>query len=254
MRRTAQANLILTEVISSPLMDESGSILPTIQENPLDGEVMAVTRSKAKLKSPLNWSDQQQVREEVRERLSKERESVPSSSSIPPIADDDDDFFHELMTIPLTVTLGQLLDTVPLFKEWMLCRLKPQPVLVADPAVCGLEPADVDFRVPIIQVEFQSKLFSNVLLDGIFGFNILLEVEYHKLSDVTLHPAPFQVKMADQRHIQPLGLLCGQEICIASLSFKVTFAVLCMADIGGAYSMLLGRPLLYCMSEARLGY
>ena len=113
------------------------------------------------------------------------------------------------MSVLLTVTLGQLLDTAPLFKERMLRRLKPQLVLVFDPIVCGIEPTDVDFHVPIIQVEFQDKLFSNVLLDGGFGVNILLEAEYHKLLNVTLHPAPFQVKMADQCRIQPLTLLCG---------------------------------------------
>ena len=87
-------------------------------------------------------------------------------------------------------------------------------------------------------------MFSNVLLDGGSGVNILSEAEYHKLLNVTLLPAPFQVKMADQRRIQPLGLLRGQEIFVAGLSFKVTFVVLHMADTGGAYSMLLGCPLV----------
>ena len=48
-------------------------------------------------------------------------------------------------------------------------------------------------------------MFSNALLDGGSNVNILPEAKYHKLLNVTLHPAPFQVKMADQRRIQPLG-------------------------------------------------
>ena len=132
----------------------------------------------------------------------------------------------------------------------MLRRLKPQSVLVFDLIVCGIEPTDVKFCVPIIQVKFQDKLFSNVLLDGGFGVNILLEAKYHKLLNVTLDPAPFQVKMADQWHIQPLGLLCGQEIFIVGLSFKVTFVVLHMANTGDTYSMLLGCP-LFCIARLK---
>ena len=79
-----------------------------------------------------------------------------------------------------------------------------------------------------------------MLLDGGFDVNILLEAEYIKLLNVTLHPAPFQVKMANQRRIQLLGLLCDQDIFIASLSFKVTFAILRMANTGGANSIMLG--------------
>ena len=51
-------NLILTEVISSPIPDDSGFIRPSTQVNPLNGEAMAITHSKAKLKSPLSCSDQ----------------------------------------------------------------------------------------------------------------------------------------------------------------------------------------------------
>ena len=94
-------------MISSPILDYSSSILPFISINLPDGEAMAVTRLKAKLKSPLNWFDQQHVREEVRERLYKQKEPAPSNSSSTP--DDEDDFFQELMSVPLTVTLGQLL-------------------------------------------------------------------------------------------------------------------------------------------------
>ena len=51
--------------------------------------------------------------------------------------------------------------------------------------------------------------------------------------------------MANQRRIQPLGFLYDQDIIVARLSFKVTFVVLRMADIGGAYFMLLGKPLFW---------
>ena len=49
------ANLILIKVISSPISDSS-SIPPPVLANPPNVEAMAITRSNAKLKSPLNWS------------------------------------------------------------------------------------------------------------------------------------------------------------------------------------------------------
>ena len=81
-----------------------------------------------------------------------------------------------------------------------------------------------------------------VLLDGRSGVNILPESEYLRFGGFKLHPAPFQVKMANQRRLQPLGLLNDQEISIAGLKYKINFVVLKMHTRNLAYPMLLGRP------------
>ncbi|MCO5605433.1 hypothetical protein L7F22_059617 [Adiantum nelumboides] len=106
-----------------------------------------------------------------------------------------------------------------------------------------VDPSDVDFLVPIVVVVFQGMLFEEVMLDGGLGVNILPEEVYRKLKlGGTLSPTPFQVKMADQRRVQPLGILKQQAIEIASIVFFVNFVVLRMKDPDSSYKMLLGRP------------
>ena len=53
--------------------------------------------------------------------------------------------------------------------------------------------------------------------------------------------APFRVRMADQRVVQPLGLIENIQVKTGGAKLSVSFLVL---DVGDAYSMLLGRPWL----------
>lgn len=92
-------------------------------------------------------------------------------------------------------------------------------------------PKDVDFRVPTVEVLYEGKVFKEALLDGGSGVNIFCESVYLELKQPKLvEPAPFQLKMADQRRLQPLGILKDQVITVASLTFRVNFVVLKMQD------------------------
>ena len=102
--------------------------------------------------------------------------------------------------------------------------------------------ADVDFRVPAITVKFQNQFMDGVLLDGGSRVNILPESVYLKFQKLKLHPAPFQVKMADQRRLQPLGILKDQEITVAGFRYRINLVVLKMHSGNLTYPMLLGRP------------
>ena len=56
--------------------------------------------------------------------------------------------------------------------------------------------------------------------------------------------ALFAVRMADQRRVQPLGLLRGLKMEVSSMKFEIAAVILRMEDISGAYPLLLGRPWL----------
>lgn len=81
-----------------------------------------------------------------------------------------------------------------------------------------------------------------MLLDGGSGVNILSESELQLMKNVKLEPAPFQMRMADQSRVQPMGMLRQQVVTVHGLQFQVNFVVLRMKDAGSAYKMLLGRP------------
>ena len=100
----------------------------------------------------------------------------------------------------------------------------------------------MDFRVPAIIAKYKDQFIDGMLLDGGSSVNILPKSVYLKFGNQKLHPTPFQVKMADQRRLQPLGLLKDQEILVARLKYKINFVVLKMHKGNLAYPMLLGRP------------
>ena len=101
---------------------------------------------------------------------------------------------------------------------------------------------DVDFRVPTVQVEFAGKVLREVLLNGGSRVNILLSSIYFKLGSPKLRATPFQVKMADQRRLQPTSILKDQTITVATLLFNLNLVVLNIQFDEDTYPMLLGRP------------
>ncbi|MCO5612765.1 hypothetical protein L7F22_067035 [Adiantum nelumboides] len=216
---------------------------------------MAVTRSKAKLKSPLDWEEQKDVREEVTEEIlndQKEEGKHKRKKRMVEKEEQEEDkseaLFKEMLNSPLTFTLDQLLSLVPMFRDRMYSTILKSRISGDRPlfeqSVCSalISPEDVDFQVPTVPLEFDSRKFSSVFLDGGSGVNILAESEFLKMKNARLEPAPFQVRMADQSRVQPIGILRKQSLIIQGLQFPVNFVVLRMKENLKAYSMLLGRP------------
>ncbi|MCO5613387.1 hypothetical protein L7F22_067663 [Adiantum nelumboides] len=94
-----------------------------------ESEVMAVTRSKAKLKSPLDWEEQKDIREEVTEEIlndQKEEGKHKRKKRMVEKEEQEEDkseaLFKEMLNSPLTFTLDQLLSLVPMFRDriWMV--------------------------------------------------------------------------------------------------------------------------------------
>ena len=82
----------------------------------------------------------------------------------------------------------------------------------------------------------------NVLLDRVSSVNAFSEAMFRLLGLVEMEPAPFAVKMADQRRVHPLVLARHLHVCIAEFLYTIATVVLRMEDIQSAYPLLLGRP------------
>ena len=102
-----------------------------------------------------------------------------------------------------------------------------------------------DDQVPTIQVDCKVrkhwKPVHSVVIDGGAGVNIMAEHTRRYLGITDMKEAPFRVRMADQRVVQPLGLIENIQVKAGGAKLSVSFLVL---DVGDAYSMLLGRPWL----------
>lgn len=226
-------------------------------ENQGDVPILAVTRSKGKGKAPIVWEDQEKIRRKVSQKLERKQPQISefepelqSSESdeekvIPPKLEDwENQVYEELIQTNVQLKMEQLLRLVPAFRQQLKKKLtegSQQEVYAAE--VHPIEQMeDVDYTVPTIEAEFAGKSIQGILVDGGSGVNILSDTMYREMGSPKLEPAPFQVKMADQRRLQPLGILKKQTMVVSGLPYYVNLVVLKMQRGEAAYPMLLGRP------------
>ncbi|MCO5572275.1 hypothetical protein L7F22_026028 [Adiantum nelumboides] len=105
-------------------------------------------------------------------------------------------------------------------------------------------PMDVDYKVLVVGVSIGKVFVPGVFLDGGSGVNIIPETTCKRLTLLDWDPAPFQVKMADQRRVQPLGILRNLLISVGGLQFVANFVVLRLEESTCSYPLMLGRPWL----------
>jgi hypothetical protein len=56
-------------------------------------------------------------------------------------------------------------------------------------------------------------------------------------------PTPFLIRMANQRKVQPIGLIRNLKINLVGCEYKISITMLNMGNETKTYSMLLGRLL-----------
>ena len=94
---------------------------------------------------------------------------------------DDYQLFDDLLQANVHLSLDKLLNIVPNFKQHIIAKYKvcsgadKQAVDVdaVQPQQTVVE--DVDFRVPVVQVEFAGQVLNEVLLDGGLGESIFCQ-------------------------------------------------------------------------------
>ncbi len=82
------------------------------------------------------------------------------------------------------------------------------------------------------------------MLHGGFGVNISIKQLRLRLGLPKPKPAPYNLGMAHQTNIKPMGLICDLKIYVHSIPYVITFIVLHNSVVDISYSMLLGRPWL----------
>ena len=231
--------------------------------------VLAVTRSGRQyvaekahedrtMKDPKIWEAQKQVRQGCLKEIQKlqkdmvqtdvpqkqgekapiQEEMIQQSKHVQAKADKS-----RILTDTM-VSLDQILSLVLEFKRQILKQAMEEEIIKQEPDICQVEAEDVDYIVPKVQIHYNAEVIDTALVDGGSGVNILPEFMYKKMNLPVLEEVPFQLKMADQRRIQPLGILRNQEIIVAGLAFSVNFVVLRMDEGDSPYPLLVGRPWL----------
>ena len=100
-----------------------------------------------------------------------------------------------------------------------------------------------DEEMPMISVIMNKKIL-NALIDGGSGLNIITNTLRRKLGLKKIEPAPFTIKMVDQRKVTPKGIIRDVRLDVGGIVIRTTPTVIEMVSTEDNYSLLLGRPWL----------
>jgi len=104
----------------------------------------------------------------------------------------------------------------------------------------------------IIQVQIKKNTIEDVLLNRGSKVNIITKQLKLKLGLPKPKLAPYNLKMANQTTIKPVGLIKDLKIYVHGIPYIITFTILQNSVVDFNYSMLLGRPWLKDVNVATL--
>jgi hypothetical protein len=96
----------------------------------------------------------------------------------------------------------------------------------------------------VIQVYIGKNTIEDVLLDGGFGVNIIIEQLRLRLGLPKPKPTPYNLRMGNQTITKLVGLIRDLKIYVYGIPYKTIFTVLQNSVLDFNYSMLVGRPWL----------
>ena len=96
----------------------------------------------------------------------------------------------------------------------------------------------------MISVIVKNKRIPNALIDGGSGVNITTDTLRRKLGLKKIEPAPFTIKMANQRKVMPKGIIRDVRLDVGGIVIWTTLTVIDMVSTKDSYNLLLGRPWL----------
>lgn len=93
----------------------------------------------------------------------------------------------------------------------------------------------------VIQVQTCINTIDDVLLDGGSKVNIIIEKSKARLGLPKPKLAPYNLQMANQTTIKPIGLIKDLRMYVYGIPYIATFIILQNITIDSNYSVLLGR-------------
>jgi hypothetical protein len=131
-------------------------------------------------------------------------------------------------------------------KQYIFKLIKPiQPI---QPELVQVKPACVtiaiDHQMVVIQIQVGKNFIDDVLINGGFGVNIIIENMKIQLGLLKPNPTLHNLRMANQTIAKPLGLIKNLKIFVHGIPYIVTFIVINSNVLDSNYSILFGCPWL----------
>ncbi|MCO5597234.1 hypothetical protein L7F22_051310 [Adiantum nelumboides] len=198
------------EFLQPPIMAQQVQEHPPLSEHvEAHFQSRSTWKEKGKAKEFDEWKDQRKLAAKITQNLEKKKPKVPECSEA-----------RLIQRIPIGVKEAFLLETqdvgtaaVPVDSSENSSNSKNEPDEIEAEAMTVEVSQIKDDEVSVIQLQLDYKNrkqwepLSGVILDGGAGVNIIGEHMKDKMDIINFKPAPFKVRMADQRIVQPSGLM-----------------------------------------------
>ena len=173
-------------------------------------------------------------------KRSPEKEGVPTTTR----ARVDKVLENVMNHTKANISIGQLLEIAPYCRKRIMAAFTNEDKLEEPTQTYHVTAKAFDEEMPMISVVVKNKCVSNPLIDGGTGVNIITDTLRRKLGLKKIEPAPFTIKMANQRKVMPKGNIRDVCLDVGGIIIRTTLTVIDMVSTKDSYSLLLGRPWL----------
>jgi hypothetical protein len=143
------------------------------------------------------------------------------------------------------ISIGKLLEITPYCKKRVMVALTIQKETSERPTSTYQVTAKAfDEEMPMISLIMKNRRIPNALIDGGSRVNIITDTLKKKLGLKRMEPAPFTLKMAEQKKVMPKGIIRDVRLDVGGIVIQTTLTVIDMVSTEDSYSLLLGRPWL----------
>jgi hypothetical protein len=140
------------------------------------------------------------------------------------------------------LNLGQLLQLIPDIKRYIFNSVPSKPTLpkpiLPKPTVASIT---IDHQMAIIQFQARKNFIKDVLLDGGFRINIIIEKLRVQLGFSKPKLAPYNLFMANETITNSLGLIKDLKKIVHGIPYAMTFTIIHNSVLNSSYFMLLGH-------------
>ena len=163
------------------------------------------------------------------------------------------DLLSNIDNIQPQISLRQVLAVAPTCRSAIsssLARKRPKTVDVVNEInnfeeIVDVNNISIDPGAPTVEVFIDGSLIEGVQIDSGLSVNLMNVDTMEEIGLTTMTTTPIILRMADQSHIKPLGILKQVLTTIEGIDFQIDYIVFKVTKSISSYSIFLGRPWLF---------
>ena len=163
------------------------------------------------------------------------------------------DLLSNMDNIQPQISLRQLLVIAPTCRIALsssLVRKRPKNIDIINEInnfeeIVDVYDISIDPRAPTVEVFIGGSLMEGVQIDSESSVNLMNADTMEEIGLTAMTTNPIILRMVDQSHVKPLGILKQVLTTIGGIDFQIDYIVFKVTESISSYPILLGRPWLF---------